>query len=113
MFCKNCGKELNNDMAYCPYCGLPANKQFDGNRLNDDIVIVPKKPHSKAGLGVLFALMYGLLGLIIGLCLYGPYTKERETFVNGWSIMFVISLIPSIFVMSAIATIIGNIVALL
>ena len=27
MFCNNCGKEINNNAAICPYCGVVANKQ--------------------------------------------------------------------------------------
>lgn len=26
MFCKNCGKEINDGMAFCPYCGTAVKK---------------------------------------------------------------------------------------
>lgn len=27
MFCKNCGKEFDNNAAICPYCGVVTNKE--------------------------------------------------------------------------------------
>lgn len=27
MFCKNCGKEIDNNAAVCPYCGVVASKE--------------------------------------------------------------------------------------
>ena len=32
MLCKNCGKEINNDASFCPYCGAAANA---GNAVNN------------------------------------------------------------------------------
>lgn len=39
---------------------------------------------SKMGLGVLFALFLGVIGLLIGICMYSEGSYERQTFVKGW-----------------------------
>ncbi len=88
MFCKNCGNKIEGDMITCPCCGVVINQKVE----------TPKR-HSKFGLGIVFSLIYGFLGLIIGLCMYAPQSHDRESFVNGWSTMFLLSLIPSIFLM--------------
>ncbi len=48
---------------------------------------------NKKVVGVLLSLFLGLIGLIIGLCLYPYNSEERNTFLNGWLLGFVISLL--------------------
>lgn len=82
MFCKNCGKEINNNAVICIHCGCGV---ADENN--------KKVENSKAGLGVLFALLLGLIGLIIGICLYPQYSFERKTYIKAWSITFCVTII--------------------
>ena len=39
MFCSECGKEINNDVKFCPFCGakqnLTNNDQSESNLKND------------------------------------------------------------------------------
>ncbi len=89
MFCKNCGKEVNENAVVCIHCGAAiSNKpatQVTG--LNGE---------SKTALGVVLGLFLGLIGLIIGLCMFPSGSEERSTFLKGWGITFAISVILSI-----------------
>ena len=80
MYYKNCGKEIRDDAAVCIHCGTEVKKtsSLDGT--------------PKTGLGVLLALFLGVIGLIIGICLYPADTVERKTFMKGWGVTFAISI---------------------
>ena len=55
-YCTHCGKEVNDNAVVCIHCGCSLNKNSEGE--------------SKTGLGALLGFLLGLIGLIIGLCLY-------------------------------------------
>ena len=102
MYCKHCGKEITDDIVNCPSCGHVVNEQSK-----------PPKPHSKFGLGIVFSLIYGFLGLIIGLCMYAPQSHDRESFVSGWVTMFFLSLIPSFFLIGFLFNFINALLSVL
>ena len=102
MYCKRCGKEITDDVTNCPSCGQVVNENLK-----------PPKQHSKFCLGIIFSLLYSFLGLIIGLCMYAPHSHDRETFVSGWVTMFVLSLIPSLFLMEFLFTFINALFSVL
>ena len=52
--------------------------------------------NSKTSVGVILGLLLGLIGLIIGLCIYPTDSYERSSFLKGWAIAFVISIILSV-----------------
>ena len=80
MYCKNCGNEVNKNAVVCPCCGCSV--QSDGT--------------SKKGLGFVLGFFLGLIGLIIGLCMYDSTSVERKTFMKGWLISFIISIALSV-----------------
>ena len=87
MFCKFCGKEIDDDSIVCSHCG----KQL--NTVNVNITQQTSTndyDYPKTGIGVLLCLLLGIIGLIIGLCLYPANTEARYTFIKGWGITFVI-----------------------
>ena len=43
-----------------------------------------KYNESKTGIGVLCGLFLGILGLIIGVCLYPAGTVARQSFMKAW-----------------------------
>ena len=49
--------------------------------------------NSKTGLGVVLCLFLGLLGLIIGVCMYPSGSYERQTFVKGWLTTLVVEIV--------------------
>ncbi len=68
MYCKNCGKEIEEGTQYCPYCGISQNE------INN---ISNKESNIWGVLSLIFGILGGLLGLvfgIVGLCTY----KEKQ-----------------------------------
>lgn len=87
MYCKNCGKEIDDNAYVCIHCGV---------RVDNKPVQTATEGDSKTGLGVVMALFLGLIGLIIGLCMYKSDSYERQTFVKGWGITFAICTVVAI-----------------
>ena len=82
MYCKTCGNKINSNAVVCPHCGCSTGvKKSSGE--------------SKKGMGVALGLFMGLIGLIIGVCLYESDSLERKTFIKGWTIGFVITIVVS------------------
>ena len=83
MTCPHCGKEVPNSNLTCPYCAKTLRKTLRKT---------PTVYHdSKTAMGVILSLFLGFIGLVIGLLLYQGY--ERETFIKGWMIPFIIELV--------------------
>lgn len=89
MFCQNCGEEIDNESKamFCPKCGFKLNQNNTAEEEFDD---------SKTGIGILLGVFLGIIGLIIGLCLYKEGTYARTSFVKAWAITFVISCIIAV-----------------
>ncbi len=101
MFCKNCGAEIEENSRFCAHCGTEVNKKIENSEPID--VKETKTTQSeveidepKTGMGVLMGLFLGLIGLVIGLLLYKENTIARKTFIKGWVVTVVISVIISI-----------------
>lgn len=84
MFCQRCGKYVPEGKENCVYCGGP---------LGEKQTVQPRKitRESKAWVGILWALFFGLMGLFMGVCVFSGY--EKETFLSGWIKFYVIRLI--------------------
>ena len=81
MFCKNCGKEIDDNAAICIHCGCATDTKKD-DQYNE----------SKTGIGIAMGLFLGLIGLIIGIAIYPTKTLARNTFIKGWVVTFAISI---------------------
>ena len=99
MFCKNCGKEVNEKAVVCIHCGC-AIEQPKIEKSNSTT------GEEKTTIGIIMAIFLGLIGLVIGLLLYPSATVERDTFVKGWVkgfvAMLIISVVLAIFVAALI-----------
>ena len=76
MICQNCGNEIFDNAKFCTHCGTEYRK--------------------KTAIGFLLGFFLGLIGLIIGLCLYKRGTIARKTFMKGWWISFFVSAVIEI-----------------
>ena len=97
MFCKNCGKEVDEKAFVCVHCGCALEKKEN---------IAVEEP--KNTMGILLGLFLGLIGLIIGVCLYKDGSLERETFIKGWTKGFIISVVISVVIGIIYGCIIGS-----
>ena len=82
MYCNKCGQKIRSDAVICPHCGCETGYKKPGT---------PKK-----GLGILLGMFLGVIGLIIGMCMYESDSVERKTFMKGWTIGFIITIILSV-----------------
>lgn len=89
MYCNKCGNQLDDNAVICPKCGCVTSKA--------DLTSVQNQT-PKMGMGVLLGLVLGLIGLIIGVCMYPSGTTARSTFLKGWWIAFAISIVACILV---------------
>ena len=123
MYCKHCGAYLADDSLFCAHCG----KSTDNNQSNNQNApppnynqgqpyygnqpyynptpVNPEHQQSKTGMGVLFALLLGVIGLVVGICLYPEGTYARKTFIKSWVITYAISIVAAI-VIAIIASVI-------
>jgi len=88
MFCRKCGKEIDDEAVVCIHCGCAVEEQKKNS--DDD--------RSRTGLGILLGWLLGLIGLIIGLCIFKPDTIARKTFLKAWGITFAICFVLNIIV---------------
>ena len=80
MFCPKCGKPVDENADVCLNCGKITSKQRD--YFNEPKTLV----------GVLLALFFSFLGLIIGIAIYPEKTLAWETFISAWCYTFFASL---------------------
>ena len=83
MFCKNCGKEINDKAAICIHCGCATG---NGNPVEE------LSGESKKTIGKIMGVFLGLIGLIIGICMYPSNSYERKTFIQGWGLGFGVAM---------------------
>ena len=83
MYCKNCGNEINDKAAICIHCGCATGN----NNSIEELSGVSKKTA-----GFLMGFFLGLIGLLIGICMYPSNSYERKTFIQGWGIAFAINI---------------------
>ena len=93
MICPKCGKEVADDAAFCASCGVSLKEQHSTSSASREVRYVSpahksEYDDSKEGLGVVMALFLGLIGLIIGVCLYPSGTNARKTFMHGWLLTY-------------------------
>ncbi|MDE6001119.1 MAG: zinc ribbon domain-containing protein [Clostridia bacterium] len=73
MFCKNCGKEINDNAVVCPHCGVQvASVQTTSNASNES--------NTMAIIGFVFAFLMPLVGLI---CSIIGYKRAKNEGMNN------------------------------
>ncbi len=100
MYCKYCGKEIDDDADICVHCGRKTERQ--------DVQKSYEVDEPKTVIGVLLGLFLGIIGLIIGLLLYPSGTLRRSTFIKGWVGAFICSVILGIIIYVAAASCVAS-----
>lgn len=72
MFCKNCGKEVDDQAVICPYCGVQLGKIENGKPANETCTL--------AIVGFILSFFISIAGLI---CSIIAYRKCRDENLNG------------------------------
>lgn len=55
-----------------------------------------KYNESKTGIGVVLGLFLGIIGLIIGICIYPEGTVARKTFIKAWAWTFGVTAVVAV-----------------
>ncbi len=85
MFCKKCGKEIDENAVVCIHCG---------GAVDDNLILVNKNSNSsKIWLGVVLEIFLGVVSLFIGFVLYPAESVARKTFIKGWFVVFIIKVV--------------------
>ena len=94
----------NNGYSNNNYNNNGYNNYNNGNNNNNY-----ESQESKTAMGVLFALFLGVIGLLIGMCMYPQNSYERKTFVSGWIKTFVICIaVAAVFTIIAVVVVAGS-----
>ncbi len=91
MYCRKCGKEIDDEAVFCTHCGCAVNDSKPNATSN-----VGSPEANKKTLGIVLGFFIGIIGLIIGICMYPNESEERETFISGWVKGFVIAIVISV-----------------
>lgn len=99
MYCKNCGKEINDKAVVCVHCGVATGVPVNGGQMN-----YADEPAS-SGLIVL-SVLFPLIGIIMGL-VYNSNGKKKagNTYIKAALISFGICMFIYVFSMIIISSI--------
>lgn len=97
MFCKNCGKEIDNQAYVCPHCGVRTERN-DGSTADAD-------SGSKAGWGVLSFFIP-----LVGLILFLMWKQERPRTAKVCGICALVAVIIEVVVGIIYGVIVGSMI---
>lgn len=121
MFCKNCGKEIEDKAVFCPYCGvMTENNMKDGSnnyRENQNINYNSNGNYNRnggtfdydapsAGFGVL-GFFFPLIGLILYLIWKDQYPLRAKSVGKGALISVIVSVAVSVLYFIFVVVLLG------
>ena len=65
MFCKNCGKEIDDESKFCQYCGTAQKEPTSSNSENDNTSIVTEEPKYDNPHNVIKTILYFALIILL------------------------------------------------
>lgn len=85
MYCRNCGRQVQEGTRYCPYCGseMPCDKSIDDRQRAawENRGYAPSRPaNGYAIAGFVLAFFFALLGLIFSII---GYNKSKVMYGSG------------------------------
>ncbi|MDE6967159.1 MAG: zinc ribbon domain-containing protein [Clostridia bacterium] len=106
MFCKNCGKEIDNNAAVCPYCGVIANQNALNSTSNSN------NTNTLAIVGFILSFFIAIAGLVCSIIGYKNAPKYNG---NGKGLALagiIISIVEIVIIAIWIIVLIASISAL-
>ena len=97
MFCKNCGKEIDDQAYVCPHCGVKTGK--------NDVSPADADSGSKAGWGILSFLIP-----LVGLILFLMWKQERPKTAKVCGICALVAVIVEVVVGIIYGVVIGSVI---
>ena len=78
MYCRKCGEKIEDDASFCMFCGSSTKEE------TQVVYVNPKNEEPRVFAGVLAAMVFGVLGLIVGMFMYPNGSYARKSFTNAW-----------------------------
>ncbi len=94
MFCKHCGKEINDNAVICPGCGIATDNYYKTSNP------VPAQKNTMALLGFILSFFMPLVGLILSII--GYQNAKKPEFLGDGKSMSVAGIIISAIYMGII-----------
>lgn len=91
MFCKNCGKEINDQAVICPYCGVADDK----SKLNQMSDQTKKYDYPSAGYAIL-CFFFPIVGLILYLVWKDEYPQRAKSCGKGALISVIVGAVCAV-----------------
>ncbi len=117
MFCNHCGKQVDNDTVFCPFCGgrvgdAPAQKTAQPQYAAPPQQAAPPQDNTIAIVGFIFSFFGGLIGLICSIIGYSNAKKgapHKSLALAGIiiSCLWIVGIV--IYVIAIVALTIGSI----
>lgn len=106
MFCKNCGKEIDDSALVCPNCGVATENMMKNNNNSS----VPAQKNTLAIVGFVLSFFTSIIGLIISIVgLVNAKKPEYNGDGKGFAIAgIIISSIGTAFYILLISLIVGG-----
>ena len=110
MYCKHCGKEVENSARFCPHCGkdLANNDPFANY---DRGVQTYQREEDKPNFGfAVLSFFFPLIGLILFLCWNTSYPLKAKSCGMGALIGFLTGIVLSVVIVVIAFVTLGNLI---
>lgn len=92
-YCKNCGKELEDDIAYCPKCGCETN-----NTPQDYTHVYQHESDGLAKAALILAFLLPVIGFVLGII--GAVTYKTKQYKNESACAAILSIVVPGFIVA-------------
>lgn len=79
MFCRNCGKEMNETQKFCPYCGQKAGEETAYSSPNGYPQTAAVASQRKSKTGLIVGIVAAVIVLIVAIGIFIAGNSEKET----------------------------------
>lgn len=87
MFCRNCGKELNETQKFCPYCGQKAGEETAYSSPNGYPQTAAVANQRKSKTGLIVGIVAAVIVLIVAIGIFIAGNSEKETLSFNLSVV--------------------------
>lgn len=87
MFCRNCGKEMNETQKFCPYCGQKAGEETDYSSPNGYPQTATVANQRKSKTGLIVGIVAAVIVLIVAIGIFIVGNSEKETLSFNLSVV--------------------------
>ena len=106
MYCRNCGKEIDDDVKFCPHCGTNLTQEQDYYQPMDQQV--RKEEDAPSFWFALLSFIIPVVGLVLFVVWRNDYPLKAKSCLNGFICNVVLSVVMYCCMLSSFAGAIGS-----